>query len=458
MASPTTRLFYLLFLLTFLSTCGTEEPTPAETVPQEEELPPDPNAIVLDIFHPFSVGASIQPELARQGRRFVRQNPQYRIKWTWAGSESVQRLRARLNAGDPPDAALNADAFLVTMARQGLALPLDTYLEGQNYEEDSRWLDTFWPGLMHNSHVANGAHGAHFYGIPWSAHVSGIYYNKGLFERRGYAVPTTWSQLVNLCQTIRDQVHIPCFEADNFNGYNARLLLYIATRYLGNDVLYDTATNRSGTSWTNDPGFLKVAEMTQDFATQHYTRGWQGNRWPVGQMDWANEGAAMILMPTWLPSELRDVKAEDFIMDLFPFPAIEGATGNPTVSEIKFNGWFIPKGAKNPDGAMQLIKFLSSRQTQEENVKAGGVPPAIKGVSLPEGVEGARPILAGDGGMPFAAGLDADAADWLQTVLYPLNDQLMIGLITPTQFIAQLQEEHDAFYAAAQAAGHGDKL
>ncbi len=456
MASPITRVFFLLFLSALLSACGSQEPAPSvETTPQEEALPPDPNAIVLDIFHPFSVGASIQPELERQGHRFVRQNPQYRIKWTWGGSESTQRLRARLNAADPPDAALNADAFLVTMARQGVAQPLDAYLEEQNYEGDSRWLDTFWPGLLHNSHVADGADGAHFYGIPWSAHVSGIYYNKGFFERQGYAVPATWKQLVDLCQTMRDQVRMPCFEADNFNGYNARLFFYIATRYLGNDVLYNTATNRPGTSWQ---GFVKVAQMTQDFVTRFYTRGWEGNRWPVGQMDWANEGAAMIIMPTWLPSELREIKAEGFVMDLFPFPKMEGAAGNPTVSEIKFNGWFIPKGAKNPEGAIELIKFLSSRQAQGENVKSGGVPPAIQGVPLPEGVEGARSILAGDGGMPFAAGLDADAADWLQTVFYPLNDQLMLGQLTPAQFIAQLQEEHDAFYAAKESGPLGGQL
>ena len=447
----------LFALLALLPTCTTSEPeSTSQATLTEQEPPVNPDATVLDIFHPFSVGASIQPELERQGWRFMRQNPQYRIKWTWGGSESTQRLRARLNAGDPPDAVYNADSFIIAMAREGLALPLDEYLEQQNHEGDARWLHTFWPGLLHNSRVVDGARGDHYYGIPGSAHVSGIYYNKGLFERRGYAIPTTWSELTDLCETIQRDARIPCFEADNFNSYNARLFFYLATRYLGKDALYATAMNHPGTSWEEGLGYFRVARMSQDFAVSYYARGWQGNRWPVGQMDWANEGAAMLLMPTWLPSELRDIKAEGFTMDLFPFPAIEGGEGNPDVSEIKFNGWFILQGARHPDGAIHLIKFLTNRETQLENMEIGGVPPAIKTVPLPEGVEGALPILKGDGGMPFAAGLDADAAEWLRAVFYPLNDQLLLGQITPEDFVFRLQDVHDAFYADPARGGAGN--
>jgi raffinose/stachyose/melibiose transport system substrate-binding protein len=436
-------------VLTYYSSLGTD---PAEaTVAAEPRLPPDPTATVLDIFHPFSVGASIQPELERQSRRFERLNPEYRVHWTWGGSESVRQLRARLNAGDPPDAALSNDAFLIAMAREGLAQPLDAYLEGASHEGDGRWKDAFWPGLLANSFVDNGAAGPGYYGIPWSAHVSGIYYNRGLFERHGFAVPGTWEQLVELCERIQQQADMACFEADNFDGYNARLFLYLATRTVGRGQLYDTAMNRPGTSW-RDPGFEWVASESQRFVRRFYTRGWEGNRWPVGQMDWANEGAAMILMPTWLPSELRDVKAEGFRMDLFAFPAVGGAGGDARVSEVKYNGWFLPRGARQPEGAIRLIRFLSSREAQAENAEAGSLPPAVRGVPLPEGVEGARDILEGDRAMPFAAGLDADAAGWLRKVFYPLNDELLLGQLTPQEFVDRLQQEHDEFYASREVA------
>ena len=410
--------------------------------------PARPDATQLDIFHMYSEGVSVQPELVEQGRRFERENPQFQIRWTWGGSEGMQKLRARINAGDPPDAAINSDANLTLLAREGIAVPLDDVLAGQNYQGDARWQDTFWPGALQNAFVPDGAQGPHYYSIPWVVHVSGIYYNKGLFESKGYGIPATWDELKGLCETIQSEVGIPCFAADNFDGYNARLHLYIAIRLVGRDRLYDTATNKKGTSWTDEPGFLQAAGMAREFAIRYYAPGWEGNRWPAGQVEWANEGTAMIIMPTWLPSELRDAKAEDFVMDLFPVPAIAGGRGDPDIAEIKFNGWFIPAGARHPEDAIHFIKFLTSSACQRENMAAGDLPPAIEGVPLPPGVEGARSILEGKGGMRFAAGLDADAPNWLERVYYPLNDRLLLGQVTPAEFIAQLQEAHDAFYAS----------
>jgi ABC-type glycerol-3-phosphate transport system substrate-binding protein len=433
----------LVLLVGQLLACGTDRAA--------DEKPLKPGVTQLDIFHFFSEGASIQPELAEQGKRFEAENPQYQIKWTWGGSESMQKIRARINAGDPPDAALASDADVTFLARENVAMALDDYLAGQNYEADARWQDTFWPGVLEHSLVADGAQGSHYYGIPWDAHISGIYYNKGLFASKGYSTPKTWDQLVGLCQTIQSEAGIACFSADNFNAYNARLHLYIIVRLVGENILYDTATNLAGTSWTGHPGFLEAARIAGEFTAKYYMPGWQGNQWPTGQMEWSNGGAAMIIMPTWLPPELRDVKAEDFVMDIFPFPYFEAGGGDPEVAEIKYNGWFIPTGAANPKGAIHFLKFLSSRTAQRENMETGQVPPVIKGVPLPKGAKGVGPILKGSGGMRFGAGLDADAREWLDKVFYPLNDQLLQGQLGAQVFIERLQKEHEKFYASRPA-------
>ena len=84
----------LALLVGQLLACGTERAA--------DEKPVKPGVTQLDIFHFFSEGASIQPELAEQSKRFEAENPQYQIKWTWGGSESMQKIRARINAGNPP--------------------------------------------------------------------------------------------------------------------------------------------------------------------------------------------------------------------------------------------------------------------------------------------------------------------------------------------------------------------
>ena len=191
--SQTIKTILSVLASAILLSCGSAE--------QSQVL--DPNVTQLDIFHFYSEGVAIQPHLVEQGKRFERENPQYAIKWTWGGSESMQKIRARINAGNPPDAALTADSDLTILARENVILPLDQYLAGKNYEGDAAWRETFWPGVLQNSFVEDGARGAHYYGIPWSSHVSGIYYNKGLFEKNGYQIPATWDELFALCEEIQ---------------------------------------------------------------------------------------------------------------------------------------------------------------------------------------------------------------------------------------------------------------
>ena len=328
--------------------------------------------------------------------------------------------------------------------------PVDKWLATGNYEGNAVWKDTFQPGLMKNGSIADGKAGPGIYGIPDGMHFSGIFYNKGLFDEKGYQPPKTWSELLALCDKIQAEDKIPCFTGDNYNSYNVRVTLYVMRRLLGGQVVYDTAMNKPGTSWKDNPDFLKAAQMTQDLYKKYYMPGWEGNQWPTGQVDWANGGAAMIFMPSWLPSELLETKAKDFIMDIFPVPAIEGGKGEPMDYELKFNGWGIPVGSKQPDAAMCVIKYLTGEQVQTEKSTAGQLAAVIKGLPLPEPLKSFAPVLENGQVVRFAGGLDADAAEWQAKVLWPLNDQLSFGDITPEQFIEQLQKEHEAYYAAKQ--------
>ena len=427
--------------------CPSKE-TPAPTKPAEEKPTEEKPAEVIevDVFHFYSEGAGLQPQLMEQTARFEAENPGWKIKWTWGGSEAMQKLRARINAGDPPDIATNNDANISVMAREGVAMPLDEYLQGLNYEGDAKWGDTFYEGVLHHGFIEDAAKGAHFYGIPQGTHFSGIFYNKGLFEERGYTIPETWSEMLALCNRIQDEEGIPCFAADNFVNYNARPLLYIMRRLVGNQLVYDTAMNKPGTSWKDTPELLEAARMGQELTTQYYVPGWAGNQWPTGQVDWANEGEAMIFMPSWLPSELMEVMSEEFTMDIFGVPIIEGGYSDQTEYEIKFNGWFLPEGAKNPDAAIYFIKYLTSSLVQSEQAVEGTIASPVKGVPMPDVLTSFQPIL--DKGTPirFAGGLDADAAEWQNKVFFPLTDQLMAGDITPEEFIEELQKAHDDFY------------
>jgi raffinose/stachyose/melibiose transport system substrate-binding protein len=449
------RIFGAMTLLFILAAaCGPAPQTavpptevPATTVPSTEvpatTVPTEVTEI--DVMHYYGEGVADQPMMVEWGKQFEALNPQYKIKWTWGGSEVGTLFNARMNANDPPDLSISNDGHVASYARDGIIEPLDQYLDGQSYEGDAVWKDTFYPGLLENGHITDGQMGDHYYGIPDNMHFGGIFYNKGIFEANGYQIPTTWDELIALCDTIQTDLNLPCFGADNFPDYNATPLYFIMWRTVGAQKTYDAGMGTI--SFDSDPGFLRAATLFQELYTTYTTPGWTGNQWPAGQVDFANGGAAMIFMPTWLPSELANVKAEDFTMGMFAVPSIAGGyTGSPDL-EVKFNGWFLPKGSRHPDAAMAFAKFVTSYAYQKARSDRISLISVLSAVPLPADLADMKTALETSNKVRFAAGLDADAYDWQTVVEFPLSDQLAMGTITPEEYIAQLVEQTQAYYA-----------
>jgi raffinose/stachyose/melibiose transport system substrate-binding protein len=427
------------------ATVAPANPAPATAAPATAAPAAPTEVITLDVMHFYGEGTADQPMMVVWGKQFEALYPKYKINWTWGGSEADKLFQARVNSNDVPDIYITNDSNTAGFARLGVIQPVDQYLDTQNFEGDAVWKDTFYAGLLENGHITDAKLGDHYYGIPDNMHFGGIFYNKGMFTKHGYKIPATWPELLTLCDQIKKDENIPCFGADNFPDYNALPHYFIMWRLVGAQKTYDTGMGKPGTSF-NTPEFLRAAQMFQQLTTKYYQPGWEGNQWPAGQVEWANNGQAMIFMPSWLPSELMTAKSSDFSMDVFPMPTIpDGYTGKADL-EVKFNGWVLPVGSKHPAEVMDFIKFLTSVAYQQARSERAVMPSPLKAVGLPADLIGFKPAFDSANVVRFAAGLDADAYPWQTKVFFPLNDQLAMGTITPEEFIKQLDEQTIAYY------------
>jgi len=157
-------------------------------------------------------------------------------------------------------------------------------------------------------------------------------------------------------------------------------------------------------------------------------------------------------MSSGLYSEIIDAIPEDFEMGTFSTPVVEGGKGDGpnTIWEMKYNAFFIPKGSKNVEAAVEWIKYNLSREVQERQAGEEGLmrPPVLPGIDMPEIHEGTAKMLAeATKAWPREFGLRAAADQWVKQVLEPLHDPLFYGQTTPEEFISKLQEKHDEFYA-----------
>ena len=99
-------------------------------------------------------------------------------------------VSTRISNGNAPD-ILNIDTF-ADYATEGLLLPVKDYCPEELYND-------FFPAFIQQS-VIDGT----VWAVPDLASARAMYYNKDIFDEVGIQVPTTWAELQDACQSIKD--------------------------------------------------------------------------------------------------------------------------------------------------------------------------------------------------------------------------------------------------------------
>jgi multiple sugar transport system substrate-binding protein len=99
-------------------------------------------------------------------------------------------VSTRISNGNAPD-ILNIDTF-ADYATEGLLLPVKDYCPEELYND-------FFPAFIQQS-VIDGT----VWAVPDLASARAMYYNKDIFDEVGIKVPTTWAELQDACQSIKD--------------------------------------------------------------------------------------------------------------------------------------------------------------------------------------------------------------------------------------------------------------
>ena len=196
-------------------------------------------------------------------------------------------------------------------------------------------------------------HGESIWAIPYKADVkSTVWYPIKAFEAAGYAVPTTWDELVALSDQIVADGGVPWCNAQESAGATG----WITTDWI-EDILLRTAGKEFYDSWTvhetpfNSPEVKRAFDLAgQMFFTPGYVEGggtgilatsFLDAMDPMFNEDMANPGCWMQKQATWYgPTQFPDVKAagggdskyiigED--VGFFYFPPIDEAMGTPAL-------------------------------------------------------------------------------------------------------------------------------
>lgn len=97
-------------------------------------------------------------------------------------------VNTRISSGQAPD-ILNIDTFADYQA-DGLLLPVEDYISDETYAK-------FYESFLEQSEV-DGT----IWAVPDLASARALYYNVDIFEAAGVEVPTTWDELIEVCEAL----------------------------------------------------------------------------------------------------------------------------------------------------------------------------------------------------------------------------------------------------------------
>jgi ABC-type glycerol-3-phosphate transport system substrate-binding protein len=383
-------------------------------------------------------------EIAALTKKYMASHPDTKITIAWNGRQNQVKVRTALNGGtaiDLIDGELdNLAGGLVTA---GQAVDLDALLDTAGPDGEAKFRDLFLPGTLD---IAK--HNGKVYQIPYDYNPYAFYYNKKMWADSGVTdTPKTWDELLAALEKVKAAGHNGLAVESDVGPYNIKYLTYMLERLVGPDFLMKAVEDKSGETW-RDPAVADAMTKLQGLWKKGYipeeSRGYQ---WPAAQQTVALGDTSAELVGAWLPIELRDTAGPDFVWGAFSFPTVEGK-GDIHHLEILLVTYVILTSSKNQTAAGDYIKFMMSRDAQQEYSTAALRPGVNKAVTWVKELADVRAmstsatlLLAEDDGVK------AKYPDYVSNLLEPVNSKAFLGDLTPAQFVDTLVSRTKNYWA-----------
>lgn len=220
------------------------------------------------------------------------------------------------------------------------------------------------------------------YAVPYVANAAGVLYNREMFEKNNWEIPTTWEEFIELCETIKASGQLPLYF-----GYKDVWTCLAPWNALAVDLAPADVcrqVNKGETKFIDE--YTEVAEKTLqllDYA--------QDDPFAYNYNDactaFANGESAMYCIGSYAVPQIQSVNP-DMDIDSFVMPGSSNAEENVLNSGIDLQ-FCVTSNCENKEAAYEVLDFLlqdSTIQTYLDDQNA--VPCKDQEFTLPSSLDG----------------------------------------------------------------------
>lgn len=357
-----------------------------------------------------------------------------------------------MKAGNFPDVIMRAvgseQALTETFVKDNNVEEMTDVLEMTVPGEDITVGEKILPGFTENT-ITNPYEDGKTYLMPMFYGPCGLFYNKGLFEEKGWEVPTTWDAMWELGDKAAEE-DIALFTYPTTGYFDA--FFYALLYSTAGAEEFESALKYGEGAWDTE-GAQQAFDIIAKLAT--YTEkttpaNANDNDFTKNQQLILDNKALFMPNGNWVIGEMSEApRADGFEWGFTALPAVE--EGGIRTSYTFFEQVWMPKGAVNKDLGKQFIAYLYSDEAAQLFAEAGAIQP-IQGMS--EKLEGDAQIyysIYDDGAVAvmdaFATTDPVEGITVRGTFFDPINS-LVSGEKTEEEWVEQIKKDSDTLRGA----------
>lgn len=284
-----------------------------------------------------------------------------------------EKLMVAMSSGECPDMySCWSGGPMYEYIDSGFGQPIDDLFNASEIKDK----------LMESA-VSQATYNDHVYAVPYqNISMSGIFYNKEMFDKYKLKEPETLADLENICDTLKKNDITPFALANSSKWTGSMYYMNLAARYGGLEPFQKAV---AGEGKFTDDCFIKAGEKVQEWVEAGY--------FPVGVNSLSEddgqakqlmyqETAGMLLCGSWYTGTFATDSAEFYEkIGWFPFPAIEESDADPSIMIGTVGDQFIVFNCEGEklEAAFECAEKHLDEEVIDFEVENGKIPP-VQGI------------------------------------------------------------------------------
>ena len=278
------------------------------------------------------------------------------------------KLNALVAAGQTPDMFIcNPGPNMDVYVNAGVAADLTDILTNQ----EADWYSTFTDGIFERM-----TYDGKIMAVPTNFAAALCFYNTEIFDAAGVEVPTTYTELLDACQKIKDAGYTPI----SCSAGTAWCLSMVAG-YLCDRQGVDLAAIADHTAnWTDD-NCIEAGKKLKELS-QYFQETAAGDSNDQATANFYNGEAAILIQGSWAIAQINGNNPDfESKCGVFQFPGIDGAN-DPNRMIVKTDNLLMSATTEHQDAVIALMKMFTDEEAQKYTAEVGGKIPIIKDLEI----------------------------------------------------------------------------